>query len=90
MTRDELRETVARAIDATDESPRMIDCPRCKGKGYHHGFGEDGHDPDWCEDCGGPGTIQDPMQRADAALAAIEREHVIVTRTQHQQDGAKS
>jgi len=30
-------------------------CPRCKGKGYHHGFGEHGYDPDWCESCGGPG-----------------------------------
>lgn len=31
-------------------------CQRCAGKGYHHGFGEDGHDPDWCEKCGGAGA----------------------------------
>jgi len=37
------------------ESPEFVACPRCKGKGYHHGFGEHGHDPDWCEQCGGPG-----------------------------------
>jgi hypothetical protein len=28
-------------------------CQKCNGKGYHHGFGTDGHDPDWCEECGG-------------------------------------
>lgn len=31
-------------------------CPRCDGKGCHHGFGEDGVDPDWCLDCGGCGA----------------------------------
>lgn len=30
-------------------------CVRCKGCGYHHGFGEGGRDPDWCLDCGGAG-----------------------------------
>lgn len=30
-------------------------CSRCGGKGYHHGFGEGGHDPDWCAECGGAG-----------------------------------
>jgi hypothetical protein len=30
-------------------------CKRCDGRGYHHGFGEHGHDPDWCSRCGGPG-----------------------------------
>jgi DnaJ-class molecular chaperone len=34
----------------------VIVCDRCKGKGYHHGFGEDGYDPDWCEKCGGSGS----------------------------------
>lgn len=32
-------------------------CVRCKARGYHHGFGEGGHDPDWCIDCGGAGTF---------------------------------
>lgn len=32
-------------------------CPRCDGRGYHWGFGEHGHDPDWCDVCGGPGTV---------------------------------
>lgn len=30
-------------------------CARCAGRGYHHGFGEGGADPDWCDKCGGPG-----------------------------------
>lgn len=32
-------------------------CSRCEGRGYHHGFGEHGHDPDWCEVCGGSGFV---------------------------------
>jgi len=32
-------------------------CERCAGKGYHHGFGEDGVDPDWCDTCGGSGSV---------------------------------
>lgn len=31
----------------------FVTCPRCNGKGYHHGFGERGWDPDWCERCDG-------------------------------------
>jgi hypothetical protein len=30
-------------------------CRRCDGRGFHHGFGENGADPDWCVKCGGPG-----------------------------------
>lgn len=46
-------------IIATDSDEGVIescDCERCRGKGYHHGFGEHGWDPDWCERCGGPGV----------------------------------
>jgi len=46
-------------IIATDSDEGLIescDCDRCKGKGYHHGFGEHGWDPDWCVVCGGPGV----------------------------------
>ena len=48
------------------------DCPRCAGRGYHHGFGEHGHDPDWCEICGGPGVISkyDEMAAMREALVA--------------------
>lgn len=40
---------------AWNADPTFEPCPRCHGKGYHHGFGEKGADPDWCLDCGGPG-----------------------------------
>lgn len=46
----------------------METCERCKGRGYHHGFGEDGHDPDWCIDCGGPGCALN-NERIEAARA---------------------
>lgn len=42
-----------------EEPPKVVErpCPRCGGGGYHYGFGEHGHDPDWCEFCGGPGVV---------------------------------
>lgn len=39
------------------DTPQFQPCPRCEGKGHHHGFGEHGQDPDWCLHCGGPGQI---------------------------------
>lgn len=39
----------------------LVQCPKCEGRGYHHGFGEFGRDPDWCADCGGPGYIEIPV-----------------------------
>lgn len=60
------------AIDHAINNPTMTDCSRCSGKGYHHGFGEDGHDPDWCSVCGGPGKVPaDPMEPARAALRKL-------------------
>lgn len=57
----------------------VVDCPRCKAKGYHHGFGEDGHDPDWCENCGGPGTVSkfDEMSAMREALTAALSDQVV-------------
>jgi len=54
-----LVERIRRYLALTDD-PEFIDCPRCKGVGYHHGFGEGGVDPDWCEDCGGIGSELHP------------------------------
>jgi hypothetical protein len=62
---------VAKAIEAADEKPAMIPCPRCEGRGYHHGFGEDGHDPDWCVVCGGGQHVRDPLGQARAALRKL-------------------
>jgi hypothetical protein len=67
-------EVMHEAADRAYVNPTMIDCPRCNGRGYHHGFGEHGHDPDWCEQCGGPGTVpaddREPIRAAIAALAS--------------------
>ena len=49
-------------------------CSRCDGKQYHHGFGEHGHDPDWCEKCGGAGfeeAYTDAQQMKRALEAAL-------------------
>lgn len=49
------REVIAKTLTAIETE--MMPCKRCNGYGYHHGFGEHGHDPDWCETCGGAQTI---------------------------------
>lgn len=68
---DEIDEVIEKALDKAQTNPIMIDCPRCKGRGYHHGFGEDGHDPDWCEECGGGAFIEKPGHVAKAIRAAL-------------------
>jgi len=50
-------------------------CARCGGSGHHHGFGDDGYDPDWCIECGGAGqycewTEELGEQRVTDAIAA--------------------
>lgn len=40
-----------------NENRNWKKCDKCKGKGFHHGFGEHGHDPDWCTECGGLGDV---------------------------------
>jgi hypothetical protein len=52
-----------------DSCNEMIQCPRCRGVGYHHGFGEDGHDPDWCLDCGGSQSVPARDDKASMRLA---------------------
>lgn len=69
--------TIAEAIEAAQAAyhdaeinPVMKPCSRCEGRGYHHGFGEHGHDPDWCEICGGDAVEPaDPHQSLRAAIA---------------------
>lgn len=62
--RTELVDRITRYLGTSDE-PTMIDCPRCKGEGSHHGFGEGGRDPDWCEDCGGIGSVLHPDENVN-------------------------
>ena len=65
-------EAMHMAYDRELTVPAMKPCPRCEGRGYHHGFGETGHDPDWCEDCGGSGLVlADEQQAMRAAVAAL-------------------
>lgn len=44
-------------------------CERCNQRGYHHGFGEDGCDPDWCDKCGGSGFVQKYDEQTAMKLA---------------------
>ena len=59
-----LRERIEQYL-AWNENPTFEPCHRCDGKGYHHGFGEGGHDPDHCDHCGGPGEIPTEPGRWD-------------------------
>lgn len=67
-------EAIAAALKHAQENPIMLPCPNCNGKGYHHGFGEHGHDPDWCLVCGGDQVIADPYQEAKAAAKVLIEE----------------
>jgi len=76
----DLQQRIARYFAWCDD-PQFEACPRCKGKGYHHGFGEHGHDPDWCSNCGGPGEVptddgmlspDDLLKEAADALARVQ------------------
>lgn len=62
----------ARFVDCCNT---MIACRRCNGTGHHHGFGEHGHDPDWCENCGGcqfvPKYEDDKDSMREALTAAL-------------------
>ncbi len=44
-------------------------CARCSQRGYHHGFDEDGHDPDWCQTCGGSGFVAANDEQSAMKLA---------------------
>lgn len=67
MTTDKALEAARASYRHAEENPRFVECPRCKGVGYHHGFGEEGNDPDWCSQCGGSQQIM-PADEADRPL----------------------
>jgi hypothetical protein len=70
---DVAEDAVDRAMAAMSAAYAQTEpCARCDGKGYHLGFGEHGHDPDWCDVCGGPGYVGVVDERAamKAAIAA--------------------
>lgn len=78
---DEIVAVALAAFNKAINDPIMEKCERCSGKGYHHGFGENGHDPDWCEVCGGgawnvrPGEEDRAMRAALSAALQSEREN---------------
>lgn len=51
-------------------------CKRCMGRGYHHGFGENGHNPDWCSECGGQGIEHPRLDQACRDNPDLSREFV--------------
>ena len=65
----EAREVIEAALKANEID--MVPCDRCDGRGYHHGFGEHGHDPDWCVKCDGAQTVHSGVEPPDAILAAL-------------------
>lgn len=70
-------ELIGKAVERLESE--TVPCPRCNGVGYHHGFGEGGHDPDWCVNCGGcQYESQDPKlilrELIADALAHLQRE----------------
>lgn len=71
ITDKQVRDALTAFNKAVNE-PVMLKCERCEGRGYHHGFGEDGHDPDWCEVCGGGQYIVAPGEEGRAMRLALE------------------
>ena len=65
----EAREVIAKALE--DNQVDMVPCPQCDGRGYHHGFGEHGHDPDWCTKCDGAQIVHSGVEPVDAILSAL-------------------
>lgn len=74
LARDDAIEAMQNSFDAACNNMPMATCPKCNGRGFHDGFGECGHDPDWCELCGGPGeVVADGNHAMRAAIAALSK-----------------
>lgn len=71
-TNPEARAIIEAALKANEGD--MVPCDRCDGRGWHHGFGERGHDPDWCVKCDGSQVVHSGVEPADAIIAALAAE----------------
>ena len=69
-----------KAYDEAESNPNMVRCPRCEGKGYHHGFGENGYDPDWCELCEGTASVLAEGEELRPMTAALTVARPIIER----------
>lgn len=65
------KEVLKKTLTAIESE--TVPCERCNGYGYHHGFGEHGHDPDWCVVCGGAQVVpaHDGEKAPEILLAAL-------------------
>lgn len=66
-TRDQCKEAGTAFFMKQAGALPCMPCRRCEGKGFHHGFGEGGHDPDWCDRCGGQGLEWPKFKDRDGA-----------------------
>lgn len=68
-------ERMARDVDSLIEKAAIdvptLPCQKCGSKGYHHGFAEDGRDPDWCGVCDGSGFVVDEKEYERRQLAPL-------------------
>ena len=57
--RAEVISDIVKSLKSDEPNYVFKDCPICKGKGYTHGYGTHSIEPDWCDECGGPGEVVD-------------------------------
>ena len=76
------REIIAETL--TEIETETMPCKRCNGYGYHHGFGEHGHDPDWCDQCQGPGFVMahDATKTPEILIAALRAAGFEIVKTE--------
>lgn len=72
------REVLKKTLTAIESE--TVPCERCNGYGYHHGFGEHGHDPDWCVVCGGAQVVpaHDAEKTPEILLAALSAAGLVI------------
>jgi hypothetical protein len=57
--RAEVISDIVKALKNDEPNYVFKNCSACKGKGYTHGYGTHSIEPDWCDECGGPGEVVD-------------------------------
>ncbi|HAH10834.1 MAG TPA: hypothetical protein DCL48_12120 [Alphaproteobacteria bacterium] len=72
------KEVLKKTLTAIESE--TVPCERCNGYGYHHGFGEHGHDPDWCVVCGGAQVVpaHDGEKAPEILLTALSAAGFVV------------